>query len=104
MLPGAENSPAISDLRRRLMAAEEQLAGERAGRKAVEEALAASEQAPERLERMLASLPTPPTGEGERHSCRRGQDEPRRTSQEGAAQAAHDLEERPACCRLDVDG
>ena len=46
----------MSDLQRRLAAVEAQLKKERAGRKAAEEALAASEQARERLERIIASL------------------------------------------------
>ena len=46
----------VTDLQRRLAAAEEQLAGARAGWNATKEALAVSEQARERLERMIASL------------------------------------------------
>jgi len=47
----------VSDLQRRLAAVEAQLAKERAERKAAEDALAVSEQARERLERITAAIP-----------------------------------------------
>ena len=56
MLTSMENAVPASDLQRRLAAVEAQLAKERTGRKAAEDALAVSEQARERLERIVASL------------------------------------------------
>ena len=56
MPSGTGVAATVTDLQRRLAAAEEQLAGARAGWKATKEALAVSEQARERLGRMIASL------------------------------------------------
>ena len=56
MLTSMGSAVPVSDLQRRLAAVEAQLAKERAERKAAEDALAVSEQARERLERIIASL------------------------------------------------
>ena len=56
MPSGTGVATTVTDLQRRLAAVEKALAGERAGRKTAEDALAVSEQARERLERMIASL------------------------------------------------
>ncbi len=56
MLTSMGSTVPVSDLQRRLAAVEAQLAKERAERKAAEDALAVSEQARVRLERIIASL------------------------------------------------
>ena len=56
MSSGTGFAATVSDLQYRLASAEEQLASARAGWNAAREALAVSEQARERLERMIASL------------------------------------------------